>query len=115
ACCGPGPILLSCTFNCQWGGAALGIDLRNNPWLVQNHAAGAWKTALWYWCTQTGPGSMTGHNAMVSQAGFGHTIRSINGSLECDGRNPAQVQSRVTKYQQFTQILGTSPGGNLYC
>ncbi|MFD3439440.1 chitinase, partial [Streptomyces sp. NPDC058685] len=30
-------------------------------------------------------------------------------------KNPAQVQSRVTKYQQFTQILGVAPGGNLYC
>ncbi len=87
----------------------------NNPWLVQNDSAVAWKTALWYWNTQSGPGSMTGHNAMVNGAGFGQTIRSINGSLECDGKNPAQVQSRVTKYQQFSQILGVSPGGNLYC
>ncbi|MFI8325301.1 glycoside hydrolase family 19 protein, partial [Streptomyces sp. NPDC085529] len=53
--------------------------------------------------------------AMVNGAGFGQTIRSINGSLECDGRNPAQVQSRVTKYQQFTQILGVPTGPNLYC
>jgi hypothetical protein len=82
---------------------------------VQNDSAVAWKTALWYWNTQSGPGSMTAHNAMVSGAGFGHTIRAINGSLECDGKNPAQVQSRVTKYQQFSQILGVSPGGNLYC
>jgi hypothetical protein len=58
---------------------------------------------------------MTPHNAMVNGAGFGQTIRSINGSLECDGKNPAQVQSRVDNYQRFTQILGVSPGGNLYC
>jgi hypothetical protein len=25
------------------------------------------------------------------------------------------VQSRVNNYQRFTEILGTSPGGNLYC
>jgi predicted chitinase len=112
---GRGPIQLSWNFNYKAAGDALGIDLLNNPWLVQNDAAVAWKTALWYWNTQTGPGSMTGHAAMVNGAGFGQTIRSINGSLECDGRNPAQVQSRVTKYQQFTQILGTTPGGNLYC
>ncbi|MFJ2059478.1 chitinase, partial [Streptomyces sp. NPDC087908] len=30
-------------------------------------------------------------------------------------RNPAQVQSRVTKYQQFTQILGVPAGSNLSC
>lgn len=112
---GRGPIQLSWNFNYKAAGDALGIDLLNNPWLVQNDAAVAWKTALWYWNTQSGPGTMTPHNAMVNGAGFGQTIRSINGSLECDGRNPAQVQSRVTKYQQFAQILGVSPGGNLSC
>ncbi|MFF7236827.1 glycoside hydrolase family 19 protein [Streptomyces collinus] len=112
---GRGPIQLSWNFNYKAAGDALGIDLLDNPWLVQNDAAVAWKTALWYWNTQTGPGSMTPHSAMVNSAGFGQTIRSINGSLECDGKNPAQVQSRVDAYQRFTQILGTSPGGNLSC
>ncbi|MGW0841566.1 glycoside hydrolase family 19 protein [Streptomyces sp. NPDC002787] len=112
---GRGPIQLSWNFNYKAAGDALGLNLLGNPWLVQNDAAVAWKTALWYWNTQTGPGTMTGHHAMVSGAGFGHTIRSINGSLECDGKNPAQVQSRVSAYQRFVQILGTSAGGNLYC
>jgi predicted chitinase len=112
---GRGPIQLSWNFNYKAAGDALGIDLLRNPWLVQNDAAVAWKTGLWYWNTQNGPGTMTPHNAMVNSRGFGETIRSINGSIECNGGNPAQVQSRVTKYQQFTQILGTTPGGNLYC
>lgn len=112
---GRGPIQLSWNFNYKAAGDALGIDLLNNPWRVEREAAVAWKTGLWYWNTQTGPGTMTPHNAMVNQAGFGQTIRSINGSLECDGKNPAQVQSRVNNYQRFTQILGVSPGGNLYC
>ncbi|MFJ6904584.1 glycoside hydrolase family 19 protein [Streptomyces griseoluteus] len=112
---GRGPIQLSWNFNYKAAGDALGIDLLHNPNLVQNDSAVAWKTGLWYWNTQSGPGSMTPHNAMVNQAGFGQTIRSINGSLECDGRNPAQVQSRVDAYQRFAQILGVSPGGNLYC
>ncbi|MFJ3305179.1 lectin [Streptomyces sp. NPDC086549] len=112
---GRGPIQLSWNFNYKAAGDALGVDLLNNPWLVQNDSAIAWKTGLWYWNTQSGPGTMTPHNAMVNQAGFGQTIRSINGSLECDGRNPAQVQSRVDAYQRFTQILGVSAGGNLYC
>ncbi|WP_328498322.1 chitinase [Streptomyces sp. NBC_00414] len=112
---GRGPIQLSWNFNYKAAGDALGIDLLNNPWLVQNDAAVAWKTGLWYWNTQSGPGSMTGHNAMVNGAGFGQTIRSINGSLECDGKNPAQVQSRVDSYQRFVGILGTSAGSNLYC
>ncbi|CCK25895.1 endochitinase [Streptomyces davaonensis JCM 4913] len=112
---GRGPIQLSWNFNYKAAGDALGLDLLNNPWLVQNDASVAWRTGLWYWNTQTGPGTMTPHNAMVNQAGFGQTIRSINGSLECDGKNPAQVQSRVDAYNRFTSILGVSPGGNLYC
>ncbi|WP_367318360.1 glycoside hydrolase family 19 protein [Streptomyces sp. HUAS ZL42] len=112
---GRGPIQLSWNFNYKAAGDALGIDLLHDPYRVERDSAVAWKTGLWYWNTQTGPGTMTGHNAMVNGAGFGQTIRSINGSLECDGKNPAQVQSRVNAYQQFAQILGVNPGGNLYC
>ncbi|WP_420037117.1 chitinase [Streptomyces sp. cg28] len=112
---GRGPIQLSWNFNYKAAGDALGIDLLNNPDLVQNDSAVAWKTGLWYWNTQTGPGTMTPHNAIVNGAGFGETIRSINGSIECDGGNPAQVQSRIDSYEKFTQILGVEPGGNLSC
>ncbi|XVV01627.1 glycoside hydrolase family 19 protein [Actinosynnema sp. CA-248983] len=112
---GRGPIQLSWNFNYKAAGDALGLPLLTNPWLVQNDASVAWRTGLWYWNTQNGPGTMTPHNAMVGGHGFGQTIRSINGALECDGRNPAQVQSRVTAYQRFTSILGVSPGANLYC
>ncbi len=112
---GRGPIQLSWNFNYKAAGDALGIDLLKNPWRVQNESAVAWKTGLWYWNTQSGPGTMSGHTAMVTGAGFGQTIRSINGALECDGGNPAQVQSRVTTYQQFAQVLGVPAGGNLYC
>ncbi|MEN8655824.1 chitinase [Streptomyces sp. 21So2-11] len=112
---GRGPIQLSWNFNYKAAGDALGMDLVNNPWLVQNDAAIAWKTGLWYWNTQTGPGTMTPHNAMVNQRGFGETIRSINGSLECNGGNPGQVQSRINTYQSFVGILGTTAGSNLSC
>ncbi|MGW2836797.1 glycoside hydrolase family 19 protein [Streptomyces sp. NPDC001493] len=112
---GRGPIQLSWNFNYKAAGDALGINLLANPNLVQTDAAVAWKTALWYWNTQSGPGTMTPHNAMVNGAGFGETIRSINGSIECNGGNPAQVQSRVNSYQSFTSILGVTPGSNLSC
>ncbi|MET8761470.1 glycoside hydrolase family 19 protein [Lentzea sp. NPDC004782] len=112
---GRGPIQLSWNFNYYAAGRDLGLDLLRNPDWVATDSAISWKTGLWYWMTQTGPGSMTGHNAMVNGSGFGQTIRSINGSLECDGRNPAQVQSRVSSYQQFTGILGVPAGANLYC
>ncbi|WP_328770507.1 glycoside hydrolase family 19 protein [Streptomyces sp. NBC_00286] len=112
---GRGPIQLSWNYNYKAAGDALGIDLLNNPGLVQNDAAVAWKTALWYWNTQSGPGTTTPHDSMVNQAGFGQTIRSINGALECDGKNPAQVQSRVHSYQHFAHILGVAPGAGLSC
>ncbi|SMD27094.1 Predicted chitinase [Kibdelosporangium aridum] len=112
---GRGPIQLSWNFNYKAAGDALGVDLLRNPNLVENDAAISWKTALWYWMTQNGPGHMTPHNAMVNGHGFGQTIRSINGAVECDGRAPAQVQHRVGLYQQFASILGVNPGGNLYC
>ncbi|MFB9662281.1 glycoside hydrolase family 19 protein [Glycomyces mayteni] len=112
---GRGPIQLSWNFNYNAAGNALGLPLLTNPWLVEQNATVAWQTALWYWNTQSGPGTMTGHTAMTSGAGFGESIRSINGSIECNGGNPAQVQSRVTKYQSFTSILGVAAGSNLYC
>ncbi|MFE7757936.1 glycoside hydrolase family 19 protein [Streptomyces sp. NPDC057429] len=112
---GRGPIQLSWNFNYKAAGDALGIDLLGNPWQVEQNASVAWKTGLWYWNTQSGPGTMTPHNAMVNGAGFGETIRSINGSIECNGGNPAQVQSRIDTYKAFVQILGTTPGSNLSC
>jgi hypothetical protein len=91
------------------------IHLLNDPWQVENDAAVSWKTALWYWMSQSGPGTMTPHDAMVNQRGFGETIRSINGSLECNGGNPGQVQSRVDNYTRLVGILGVPTGDNLYC
>ncbi|AGL21436.1 putative chitinase [Actinoplanes sp. N902-109] len=112
---GRGPIQLSWNFNYKAAGDALGIDLLHNPDRVKNEASVAYQTAVWYWMTQRGPGTMTPHDAMVNSRGFGETIRSINGSLECNGGNPAQVQSRVDAYNRFTALLGVAPGANLYC
>jgi predicted chitinase len=112
---GRGPIQLSWNFNYKAAGDSLGIDLLGDPYLVERDAAVAWKTGLWYWNTQSGPGTMTPHDAMVNGRGFGETIRSINGSLECNGGNPAQVQSRIDLYTRFAGILGVPTGGNLSC
>ncbi|MFJ9552214.1 glycoside hydrolase family 19 protein [Nocardiopsis sp. NPDC101807] len=112
---GRGPIQLSWNYNYKAAGDALGIDLLNNPYLVEQNASVAWRTGLWYWNTQSGPGTMTPHNAIVNGHGFGETIRSINGAMECNGNNPGQVQSRINKFTEFTQILGTTTGGNLSC
>ncbi|WP_442806615.1 glycoside hydrolase family 19 protein [Streptomyces sp. NBC_01022] len=112
---GRGPIMFSWNFNYKAAGDALGLDLLNNPWLVEQDPSVAWQTALWYWNTQNGPGTMTSHDAMVGGAGFGETIRSLNGSLECNGGNPTSVQARVAKYERITGIIGTNPGSRLTC
>ncbi|WP_437494205.1 glycoside hydrolase family 19 protein [Sorangium sp. So ce1014] len=112
---GRGPIQLSWNGNYCAAGNALGLPLQSNPDLVAQDANVAWRTAFWFWTTQTGAGTRTAHDAMVTGAGFGETIRTINGALECNGRNPAQVQSRVDRYMQFTRLLGVSPGNNTGC
>ncbi|MFF8710013.1 glycoside hydrolase family 19 protein [Streptomyces sp. NPDC015184] len=112
---GRGPIMFSWNFNYKTAGDALGLDLLHNPWLVERDPSVAWRTALWYWNTQNGPGTMTSHEAMVGGAGFGETIRSLNGALECDGGNPESVAARVAKYERITGILGVAPGSRLDC
>ncbi|MFD7860673.1 glycoside hydrolase family 19 protein [Streptomyces sp. NPDC059783] len=112
---GRGPIMFSWNFNYKAAGDALGLDLLNDPWMVERDPSVAWQTALWYWNTQNGPGTMTSHEAMVGGAGFGETIRSLNGSLECNGGNPASVEARVAKYERITGILGVNPGSGLTC
>ncbi|WTX67491.1 chitinase [Streptomyces halstedii] len=112
---GRGPIMFSWNFNYKAAGDALGLDLLNDPWLVERDPSVAWQTALWYWNTQNGPGVMTSHEAMVGGAGFGQTIRSLNGALECDGGNPESVASRVERYERITGIIGTAPGSGLTC
>ncbi|GAA2655724.1 glycoside hydrolase family 19 protein [Paractinoplanes durhamensis] len=111
---GRGPIQLSWNFNYYAAGNALGVDLLNNPNLVATNSSISWQTGLWYWMTGTGAAGTTSHNAMVNGQGFGTTIRAIN-SIECNGGNPAQVQSRVNIYTQFANVLGVATGGNLSC
>ncbi|WP_345124557.1 chitinase, partial [Dactylosporangium darangshiense] len=90
------------------------VDLLNNPDLVATNSSISWQTGLWYWMTGTGNAGTTSHNAMVNGQGFGTTIRAIN-SIECNGGNTAQMQSRVNLYNQFVGILGVPAGGNLTC
>ncbi|MCW7536811.1 chitinase [Aquabacterium sp. A7-Y] len=112
---GRGPMQLSWNYNYKAAGDALGINLWANPDLVATDATIAWKTAIWYWMTGTGAAGMTPHAAIVNGHGFGMTIRAINGSLECNGGRPDQVQTRINFYNSFTQIIGVPAGGNLGC
>lgn len=112
---GRGPLQLSWNFNYKAAGDALGIPLLENPILVEEDPAVSWATALWYWNTQVGPGNYTCHDAIVGGHGFGETIRTINGPLECDGGNPAQVKSRVELFEDYCNALNTHPGDCLSC
>ena len=112
---GRGPMQLSWNYNYRAAGNALGVDLWSNPDLVATDPTIAWKTAIWYWMTGTGNAGVTPHNAMVNGMGFGTTINAINGSVECGGRAPAQVQTRINFYNNFTGMLGVPTGGNLGC
>lgn len=112
---GRGPVMLSWNYNYRNAGVALGVDLLTDPALVQQDPAIAWKTALWFWNTQTGGTAVTPHHAMVDGLGFGGTIRAFNGNLECDGHNPEEVQNRVDDYRRIAALLNVSPGDNLSC
>jgi predicted chitinase len=113
---GRGPLQLSWNFNYKAAGDALHIDQLHNPYQVEKNPTVAWKTGLWFWNSQQGAGSMTPHDAMVNNRGFGQTIRSINGALECDGKNPDERNDRINLYRRFVSVLGTDVGGgNLSC
>ncbi|XP_019054622.1 PREDICTED: endochitinase EP3-like [Nelumbo nucifera] len=105
---GRGPIQLSWNFNYGPAGNSIGFDGLNAPETVANDVVVSFKTALWYWMNNC-------HSLITSGQGFGPTIRAINGALECDGRNPATVQSRVRYYTEYCGQLGVSPGDNLTC
>lgn len=113
---GRGPLQLSWNFNYKAAGDALHIDLLKDPYRVERDAAVSWETALWFWDTQKGAGTMTPHDAMVNGRGFGETIRSINGDLECNGKNPDERNDRINLYKRFVGVLGTDVGGgNISC
>lgn len=112
---GRGPIQLSWNYNYCAAGDALGLDLRSDPDLVARDATVAWRTGIWFWMTSAGAGARPAHDSIVNGNGFGETIRTINGSLECNGGNPGAVQSRVSKYLEFCQKLGVDPGANQGC
>jgi chitinase len=112
---GRGPIQISWNYNYCSAGEALGYDLVNQPELVAQNATIAWATGLWFWMTQRGAGQHTPHDAIVGDYGFGETIRSINGDVECNGGSTEGVTSRVAFYQRFCQILGVTFGDKLSC
>lgn len=112
---GRGPIQLSWNGNYCAAGRALGVNLLDKPDLLAEKPVLAWKSAIWFWMTQSGAGRMSAHQAMVNGHGFGETIRTINGSIECNGGKPEQVTSRVQNYKRITKKLGVNIGNKLRC
>lgn len=114
---GRGSLMLSWNYNYAGAGYEFDVDLLNNPDLVATNETMAWRTGLWYWMTVNGAAAQTCHQAMVNDLGFGQTIVSINGGLECgpNAQNPDAMQDRVNLYTQFCGILGVDPGTNLTC
>ncbi|RLM65491.1 endochitinase A-like [Panicum miliaceum] len=103
---GRGPLQISWNYNYGPAGRAIGFDGLGNPDRVAQDPVIAFKTALWFW--------MNNVHGVISQ-GFGATTRAINGALECNGKNPDQMNARVRYYRQYCQQLGVDPGSNLTC
>lgn len=108
---GRGPIQLSYGYNYEPAGAALGVDLKNDPEKVASDPTVAFGTALWFWMTtQSGKGVC--HDAV--KQGLGATINIING-IECGGANADAVANRIRHYRRFCEMLGVDPGPNQGC
>ncbi len=111
---GRGSLQLSWNYNYCAAGQALGQNLQANPGLVATDSTLAWGTGLWFWMTSTGAGSQTCHDG-IRASGFGATIQTINGSIECNGGAPSSVQDRVQFYTTYCSTFGVSPGSNTSC
>jgi predicted chitinase len=113
---GRGPLQLSWSYNYCTAGRVLGLPLSTDPGLAERDSTVSWRVAIWFWMQNSGAGSRTCHDSMVNGAGFGETIRTINGGLECNGGNPGQVQSRINAFRNFVGVLGVDVGsGPLGC
>lgn len=104
---GRGAMQLSWNYNYHAAGLYLGIDLLNNPNLVETTPALAWETGMWFWMNPGSPGD-TPHK--VFKSGLGSTIRVING-LECNGGRPDAISGRIEYYRQILGVLGVDAGG----
>ncbi|KAM1800482.1 hypothetical protein EV2_032857 [Malus domestica] len=103
---GRGPLQLTWNYNYGAAGNSIGFDGLNSPETEASDPTVAFKTALWFWLNNVCP---------VLNQGFGATIRAINGEVECDGKLPDAVQSRINYYKDYCNQLNVNPGGNLYC
>ena len=124
---GRGPMQLSWNYNYGQAGAALGLDLLNNPDLVTSDGVIAFRTAIWFWMTPQAPkpschdvmvGNWTPSSSDMAQnrlPGFGMTVNIINGGLECNIGPDSRVDDRIGFYTRYANLLGVDVGDNLDC
>ncbi|XP_052197803.1 basic endochitinase-like [Diospyros lotus] len=126
---GRGPIQI--TGNSDYGrvGKAIGVDLINNPELVETDPITSFKTAIWFWMTpqENKPSShdvMTGKWAPSADdisagrlPGFGLVTNIFSGHQVCglgQGLN-YPMEDGIGFYKRYCDMLGASYGDNLDC
>ncbi|KAI9199426.1 lysozyme-like domain-containing protein [Polychytrium aggregatum] len=94
---GRGFIQLTWVCNYAAAGQALGLDLVNNPSLVETNVTVAWQTTKWFW----------DFNNIAAASGFANATQIIN-PIECDqgaGTN-ANQQARIARYNTVIKCMG---------
>ena len=102
---GRGYIQLTWCYNYRDAGRALGLGdtLLNDPDLVARNEQYAWDTAFWFWKERVRKGI---YGPEVKAGKFGFSTRSINGALECTGRNVDKSKKRFQIYQKVYRAFG---------
>ena len=124
---GRGPIQLSWNYNYGQFSKFLYNDINvllNNPDLIQEDGALAFKSAIWFWMMPQCPKPschQAMHNLLAPQSGvytsskmykkgFAHTNNIINGGLECRNTSSAAFTQKVVLrseiYKYYLAILG---------
>ena len=120
---GRGPMQLSYNGNYGYASDCIFGDkhiLLDNPALVETDPVVAFKTAIYFWMTPE-THKPSAHDVMIGKwqpntqdiaagrkPGFGMTIVIVNGELECNKGDNANMNDRIGFYQLFLQKLGTS-------
>ena len=97
---GRGPIQLTGRMNYRAAGAALGLDLENNPARAANPDV-AFRIAGWYWNSRT-----LNSLADLGDAGFDEITRRVNGGFN-------GYEDRLAYYRRAKEVLGTEGGTRL--
>ncbi|GAB4853070.1 hypothetical protein Ancab_017255 [Ancistrocladus abbreviatus] len=118
-----------CTTNYNYGlaGKAIGVDLINNPDLVERDPAVSFKTAIWFWMTAQPP-KPSAHQVITGAwvpspadraagrvPGYGVITNIINGGVECGHGQDSRVADRIGFFKRYSDILGVGYGPNLDC